>query len=146
MKLFLHRFATSAEATIGALYIDGRFCLFTLEDQPQPNGKVLAETRIPAGVYLIRLKTDGRMHAKYAAKYSDHRGMLELLNVPDFTGVLIHIGNTDRDTAGCILVGDGAVASGELTLSVQGYRRLYGQVANAILAGEGAEISIEDYA
>lgn len=146
MKLFLHRFATLAEETIGALYVDGRFCLFTLEDQPQTAGKVPGETRIPAGVYQLRLKTDGRLHEKYSALYPEHRGMLELVDVPDFTGILIHVGNTDRDTAGCILVGDGALASGELSWSVQGYRRLYGQVANALLAGEGAEISIEDYA
>lgn len=146
MRLHVHRFGTLAESTLGAVYLNDRFCCFSLEDQPQPNGKILAETRIPAGTYQLRLKTDGRMHADYTKKYPEHRGMLELVDVPDFTGVLIHTGNTDRDTAGCILVGDGALASGEISFSVQGYRRLYGQVANALLAGEGAAIRVEDYA
>lgn len=146
MKLFLHRFATLAKQTIGALYVDGRFCCFTLEDQPQPGAKVAGETRIPAGVYTMKLRTEGRLHAKFSELYPEHRGMLWLQDVPGFEWIYLHPGTTERDTAGCILVGDGALASGQLSWSVQAYRRLYGQVAGALLAGESAEISIEDYA
>lgn len=143
MKLRCRRFASLQESTIGAMYVDGRFCCFTLEDQAQPV-KVAGETRIPSGVYPIKLRTDGQLHAKYAGKFTEHRGMLHLQGVPGFEGILIHIGNTDRDSAGCILVGDTAVANGELGQSVQAYRRLYGQVSTAILAGEPVEISVED--
>jgi uncharacterized protein DUF5675 len=86
----------------------------------------------------------GRLHEKYAGRFADHRGMIQVLDVPNFEAVLIHLGNTDRDTAGCILVGDGAIATGELTLSVQGYRRLYAQVSNALLAGEPVSLTVED--
>ena len=143
MKLLLDRFASLAESTIGALSVDGRFVCFTLEDQAQPI-KVAGETRIPAGTYKLALRTVGPTHEKYAKKFTDHRGMLILNGVPDFEYVLIHIGNTDRDSAGCILVGDGALAHGELSLSTQAYRRLYGVVSNAILAGEPVSIEVRD--
>ena len=68
--------------------------------------------------------------------------MLHLKDVPGFEGVMIHVGNTDRDTAGCILVGDMAIASGELGQSVVAYRRIYGMIANAILAGEPVSITV----
>jgi len=143
MNLGLSRFADLADATLSALYIDGRFCCFGLEDQAQPV-KVAGETRIPAGVYRLALRTVGPTHEKYASKFPEHRGMLHLLNVPNFEYVLIHIGNTDRDSAGCILVGDTAHAHGELGQSTLAYRRMYGIVSNAILAGEPVEISVED--
>ena len=143
MNLTLRRFASLPESTIGALSIDGRFCCFTLEDEHR-DVKVAGETRIPAGAYPLALRTIGRLHEKYAGKFPDHRGMIQLLDVPNFEAVLIHVGNTERDTAGCILVGDGAIATGELTLSTQGYRRLYAQVSNALLAGEPVSIEVSD--
>lgn len=143
MILTLRRFASLPDATLGALHVDGRFCCFTLEDEHR-DIKVAGETRIPAGNYPLKLRTIGRLHDKYAGKFTDHRGMLELVGVPNFEAVLIHLGNTERDTAGCILVGDGAIASGELTLSQQAYRRLYAQCSNALLAGEPVSIQVED--
>jgi hypothetical protein len=141
--LTLRRFASLADETLGAVHVDGRFCCFSLEDEHR-DLKVAGETRIPAGHYPLKLRTVGRLHEKYSGKFTDHRGMLELVGVPGFDAVLIHIGNTERDTAGCILVGDGAIATGELTLSVQAYRRLYAQCSNALLAGEPVSIHVED--
>lgn len=143
LTVSVFRFADLKEATIGAVYVDGRFEAFSLEDQWQPV-KVAGETRIPAGTYKLKLRKFGGLHLKYAGKFPEHKGMIELENVPGFTDVLIHLGNTEKDTAGCILVGDGAISSGEVTQSTTAYRRLYGQIANAILSGEGAEIEIEE--
>lgn len=143
MILTLHRFASLAESTLGALSIDGRFCSFALEDQAQPV-KVAGETRIPAGRYEIKLRTEGKLHEKYAGKFTDHRGMLWLQDVPGFEWVYLHVGNNDDHTAGCILVGDVAMAHGELAQSVQAYRRLYGQISNAILAGEPVFIEVKE--
>lgn len=145
MHVSVTRFASLPEATIGAVYVNSRFSCFSLEDQSQPI-KVAGETRIPSGTYSLKLRTFGRLHEKYASKFTEHRGMIELVDVPGFTDVLLHIGNTDKDSAGCILVGDGAVSAGELTLSTQAYRRLYGEIANALLAGEGAVLTVEDWA
>jgi hypothetical protein len=107
--------------------------------------KVPGETRIPAGTYQIKLRPEGGMNAKYAARFpADHRGMLWLQDVPGFEWVYIHIGNTDDDTLGCILVGDTANIEGTLARSEQAYRRIYGTISNAILAGEPVSITVED--
>ncbi len=77
-------------------------------------------------------------------KFADiHRGMLHVQDVPGFEHILIHVGNTDTDTAGCLLVGTGALARpGDMSIqsSVEAYRRLYPQV---IGAAESNDLEIE---
>lgn len=143
MNLLLQRLPQHTDCTLGGLSVDGRFQCFTLEDIHQ-DVKVPGKTRIPAGAYSMLLRTAGAMHAEYAGRFSDHRGMLWLQNVPDFEWVYLHCGNTAADTAGCILLGDTLRAAGRVEDSVQGYRRVYGIVANAILAGEPVTITVED--
>ena len=143
MILSLLRLPSMPESTLGGLCVDGRLVCFSLEDQPQAV-KVPGETRITSGTYQIKLRTEGAMHTKYAARFTDHRGMLWLQDVPGFEWVYIHIGNDDDDTLGCILVGDGLHVSGKLSESTVAYRRLYGVVSNAILAGEPVEIEVRD--
>jgi hypothetical protein len=110
IKLTLERFASDDDTTIGALYLDGRFFCFTLEDEYRLE-KVSAETRIPAGVYNIALRNEGSMTKRYGQKFPGlHKGMLHLENVPGFEWIYLHIGNTDKHTAGCILLGAGARA------------------------------------
>ncbi len=143
MNLRIRRFAHLPECTIGAFYIDGRFDAFTLEDEGRVI-KVAGETRIPAGTYKVTLQTAGRLHEKYKGKFPEHRGMLLLNDVPGFTGIMLHVGNKDADTDGCPLLGDIAMSAGELANSTGAYRRVYGQVSNAILAGEPVSITVED--
>jgi hypothetical protein len=60
-----------------------------------------------------------------SAKYDFCGGYLpRLLNVPVFEGVLIHIGNTARDTEGCILVGRNTKV-GKVLESAATFRKLY---------------------
>ena len=105
----LIRYNGGPEATLGMLLLRGasgwrRMC-FTLEDQFQPV-KVPGETRIPAGTYRIKLRTEGGMHARYSKRFgSNHYGMLHLQDVPDFKWIYFHVGNDDDDTDGCILSG-----------------------------------------
>ena len=74
--------------------------------------------------------------------------MLHILDVPDFEYILIHIGNTDDDTAGCLLVGDtinnNTVNDGFLGSSTSAYTRLYKKVIKAFDRGEKVFITYED--
>lgn len=59
--------------------------------------------------------------------------MLHVQDVPGFEYILIHIGNTDKDTAGCLLVGKNATSSAALTVpaSTPAYVDLYKKVVEA---------------
>lgn len=154
MQLELLRISSQIDSTNGILFdVTGgkrRFLCYTLEDQHQ-NVKVMAETRIPAGEYNITLRKVGGFHGRYTEKYGKmHKGMLWLRDVPGFEYILIHTGNTDEHTAGCILVGntqynnilkkDGFVAS-----STAAYKSIYPPIAKALESGKNVTINVIDY-
>lgn len=96
MKLTLKRNFKGSDYTIGKLYIDGHYFCDTLEDTVRPTGKKIAgKTAIPAGDYKV-VKS-------YSPRFK--KILPEILNVPGFTGVRIHAGNTAKDTDGCLLLG-----------------------------------------
>ena len=107
MKLDVVRTQFGKDATNGMLFVDGVFECFTLEDEVR-DVKVMSETAIPLGEYEIKFRNVGGFDTKYKARYGStfHKGMLELQNVPNFKYILIHTGNTDQHTAGCLLVGE----------------------------------------
>ncbi len=150
MRLLVKRFSESKDfggSTLGLLFVDGKFECYSLEDEAREM-KVPGETRIPEGTYAIALRTFGEHHLKYQKLFPDiHKGMLEISNVPGFTDILIHRGNTEQDTAGCLLVGDGVnnntVAPALLAESTPAYKRLYGKVIEALLGGENVMILLE---
>ena len=146
MNLTLKRFSGADEATLGLIFVEGKFFCYSLEDQfNEP--KVPGETRIPAGKYQIILRTDGGMNSRYTDRFSFHKGMLWLQDVPDFTFIYIHTGNNDDHSEGCILTGDGQVQNvterGQVTSSVAAYTRLYGVTVEALIHEE-VWITIED--
>lgn len=110
MELLLKRIAKKDTYTIGKLYINGDYFCDTLEDKDRglkqsdslsyiQKIKVQEETAIPSGKYEIIVN--------YSPKFK--RNLPRLLNVPGFSGILIHRGNTSKDTAGCILIGENKV-------------------------------------
>lgn len=94
MNLKLVRRTLTEQSTIGTLSINGRFECFTLEDRVRPF-KIKGETAIPAGIYEVTITFSDRFR----------KPLPLLLNVPNFSGIRIHPGNTAADTEGCILVG-----------------------------------------
>ncbi len=150
MQLRLLRFSSGLESTLGVLHLlPATFLCFTLEDEFRTQ-KVYARTRIPDGVYNLKLREHGGHHERYTRKFSFHIGMLELENVAGFTDVLIHIGNKDDDTAGCILTGDtcqqNITEDGFIGGSASAYRRIYPGIANALDSSEPVTLSIDTLA
>ena len=143
MLLEVLRFADDGETTLGILLVDGVFECFTVEDQEQKGAKVMHETRVPNGTYDIKLRNEGGYNKKYAVKYADmHEGMLCIHNAPNwkivtdthnFQYILIHTGNNDDHTSGCLLVND-AVSGATFTgsSSRDAYMDLYPKVAQQI--------------
>lgn len=142
MTVDVIRYHDTGNETFGLLYIDGQFECYTLEDEER-TVKVWGETRIPEGTYPLVLRREGSHHARYSKKFPDiHKGMLHVLDVPNFKWILIHIGNTDDDTAGCLLIADGVSPDGRsIVSSTTAYKRVYPKIADAITRGEGVIIN-----
>lgn len=110
MKIHVKRIAKRSTYTIGKMYIDNKYFCDVLEDadrgltQNTPinvikSKKVPGQTAIPTGTYKVIVN----MSPKFK------RMLPRLLNVPGFDGILIHKGNTDKDSSGCLLVGENKV-------------------------------------
>jgi hypothetical protein len=71
--------------------------------------------------------------------------MLHLQDVPNFTYILIHAGNTDEHTSGCLIVGE---TQQDLDISDDGfighsgkaYLKLYNKVAKQLLQNKSVTI------
>lgn len=153
MELEVIRFSSQKDSTLGLLFnvTDEKreFLCYTLEDEYREE-KVMHETRIPAGTYEITLRTVGGFHNKYSERFPKiHKGMLWVRDVPGFEWILIHCGNDDDDTSGCLLVGDtqteNTQSDGFVGSSTNAYRRIYPQIAEAIENGECVEITYIDF-
>lgn len=96
MELKLNRIFLGSSATIGELYVDREHIADTLEDRVRPEGeKIYGKTAIPEGTYEMVLS--------YSPRFK--KILPEILNVPNFTGIRIHCGNSSADSSGCVLVG-----------------------------------------
>lgn len=96
MELTLNRIFLGTVATIGELWVNDSHLCDTLEDRVRPEGeKVYGKTAIPEGTYEVKLT--------YSPRFK--KILPEILNVPNFSGIRIHTGNSSKDTEGCILVG-----------------------------------------
>ena len=153
MLLQVLRFSDSGDSTSGLLCElkpDGReFLCYTLEDESR-TVKKKGETRIPEGMYELTLRKEGGFHKKYSERFPDiHEGMLWVRDVPNFEYILIHCGNTDEHTAGCLLLGDSQennqlVDDGFIGKSTQAYKRVYPKILKALNNGEDVRIEYID--
>lgn len=106
MEILLKIIHKNPDSTIGELFLNGKFFAYTCEDTDRgllqtmslaeiKAKKVHGKTAIPRGRYAVILSMSERFK-----KY-----LPEIINVPGYAGVRMHIGNTAADTDGCILVG-----------------------------------------
>tara|TARA_R110000764_G_scaffold210564_1_gene296521 strand:+ start:4628 stop:5098 length:471 start_codon:yes stop_codon:yes gene_type:complete len=154
MKLEVLRISSQVDSTSGLLFDISnnkrKFLCYTLEDESREK-KVWGETCIPSGEYCLGLRTVGGLDARYSKRFADiHMGMLHVLDVPNFKYILIHCGNTDEDTAGCLLLGDTqennlVKKDGFIGRSTLAYMRVYPAIAAALERGEEVTIEYTDY-
>lgn len=92
MKLRLVRVSEHKDATLGVLCLDGRPMFVTLEDKWRENERLVS--CIPKGKYKVVIHNSPKFGRVY-----------KVLDVPGRSEILIHAGNTHKDTHGCILLG-----------------------------------------
>jgi hypothetical protein len=155
MKYEVLRVSSQKDSTSGLLFEvnNGKrtFLCYTLEDE-QRDVKVWGETRIPAGTYKLKLRTVGGFHTLYLSRYGAdfHKGMIWVQDVPGFEFILWHAGNTDENTAGCLLLGNSQESNivkkdGFIGASRNAYQFVYPRVVAALEAGLDVEVEYIDY-
>lgn len=142
MKILVKRTFLGDTYTIGRMYINGAYFCDTLEDpvrDTNKNGvfdngekKIAGDTAIPYGTYPVTVDVSPKFK----------RELPRLSGVPEFEGILIHRGNTAKDTAGCILVGENKV-KGKVINSTPYEERIVKYCKAAIEMGEDITITIE---
>ena len=130
MKLQLIRNKSSNQSTTGRLLVENHFQCWTLEDVVRPV-KIAGKTAIPAGTYKVVITESVRFK----------RRLPLLLDVPGFTGIRIHPGNSAADTEGCILVGS-SVSTDWVGGSRAAFDRLFDLLEHA--NPDTIEITIKD--
>ena len=153
MKLTLKRVFKGPQYTIGKLFINGVYECDTLEDQDRgltsqmsleeiKAKKVYGVTAIPTGTYSINMTTVSPKF-KDRAWAKPYKGILPRLeNVKGYEGVLIHVGNDQEATSGCILVGENRI-KGKVINSTACFYALMTVLLKAKEAGEDIELVIE---
>ena len=128
MESKIIRVAQGKESTLSQLYINGIFQCYLLEDKIR-EVKIPSQTAIPTGVFNLKLNTHGAKNVDYKRVFSKlHEGMIEIVGLPNFSFVYIHVGNTIKDTSGCPLCGFGFQFNDgnyKVTQSVAAYKMIY---------------------
>lgn len=149
MEIYNNRVAHTSNSTLGILSFDEENpWAFIIEDEPR-DIKIVGETRIPCGRYKLGIrKQDTPLTLKHRKAYGSwFKYHIELLNVPKFTGIYIHSGNTEKHTMGCQILGDAMkVVSGEFECrnSIKTTKAFYERVYPLLEKGEEVYYNILD--
>jgi hypothetical protein len=154
MELKLKRIARKSGYTIGHLYVNGKYFSDTLEDSDRgldssmpldvlKHKKLAHITAIPTGRYqvVMNIVSPRLSKSKFYKQFGEGR-VPRLLNVPAFEGILIHCGNTAKDTDGCILVGKNSKVGMVLDSKIT-YSNLYPLLEAAYKHNERIFITVE---
>jgi len=128
LKIVLTRDDCTDKRTLGTmLFPDGYVCQ-TLEDPVRPSGvKIAGDTAIPSGIYPVTITMSTRWGK-----------LLPLLsNVPNFSGIRIHPGNTTADTQGCILVAKSRGKHDDIVSSKTAMEQVQKRIAAALTDPKG---------
>lgn len=141
MLLTIKRIRQGKNSTLSEIYLDGSFVCYGLEDSVRDR-KVKGSTAIPAGRYRLGVNNYGGMNSRYKKDYPNmHRGMIEIMHIPEYSYVYIHVGNNFSHTAGCLLVGKSFVYEDKdyiLSQSAKAYKMLYPLLIETVIRGDAA--------
>jgi hypothetical protein len=153
MKLVIDRKWKKQKYTISNLFINGEWFCNVLEDKDRGlkdsmsvyEIKCLKQwntTAIPSGTYKVTLDI---ISPKFSTKsfYKEVCGgkLPRLLDVKCFDGILIHAGNNEKHSSGCLLVGHNKI-KGQLVDSKDTFKALYKRLKEAKVKGEEITIKI----
>lgn len=139
MKLQTWRTTEGDTFTEGKFFVDEVQECYTVEDTDRHledgiNKKVYGKTAIPRGIYPISITYSNRFK----------KDLILIEDVPGFTGVRIHSGNSSKDTEGCIIVGsvnkvddDNWVGGSRIA-----YDKLHRKIGEALDNGETVTLEI----
>jgi len=126
----------------GFVVIDGEFECYSLELPDKSNKQKIS--CIPRGKYEIKFREEPtNMTMRYRTKYDWFNYHLCLQNVKDRSGIYIHVGNTVKDSYGCILMGKQINTDLFLSNSRKAFRSFYSTVSTALRKDEKVTITIE---
>jgi len=161
--LKLERFSFKPDWTIGRLFVEDKHECYVIEDEIREE-KVHGETAIPYGTYKLGTRMSPKfsgqyfwnpaankplitarefLTGKFGKGYTPHE-LIWVLDVPNYQFILLHWGNTDDDTEGCLIVGNtiGLIGKQEAVLNSRlTYQDLYPRIYPLIKEG-GQEIEI----
>lgn len=155
MNILIDRRWKKDSYTVGKLFVDNEFICNTMEDrdrhltQDMPISKIkeikiAAETAIPTGTYIVRMDIISPKYSlnPWYVKNCHGARVPRIENVPGYSGVLIHTGNTAKHSSGCILVGKNDVP-GMVTKSRETFLKLYNILYHAHQKGETIKLTIK---
>lgn len=141
MEVNLSRLRNNGDATIGVLLVDWDYFCDTIEDGPREI-KIPGKTRIPKGVYELKLRKElSPLTMKYRGIFDWFDWHIEVTNVPGFNYIYIHVGNWEKDTDGCILVGK--EMGWMVGKSKETYKKLY-EIIRPVIETERVILTIVD--
>ena len=153
MELLLDRKWKKQSYTISNLLIDGKWFCNVLEDADRGLDDSMSVDRIlelkkptitaiPRGTYEITLDIVSPKYSKVQFYKDVCNGKVpRLKNVKGFDGILIHAGNTDKDSSGCLLVGVNKI-KGQVVNSRETFKTLYKLLQDRKSKGEKIIIKI----
>ena len=141
MKVDVKRFEYGNTFTISRLYVDGVQKCYVLEDvvrevvgKPVADWKVKDQTAIPKGTYELDIVFSPRFGKEYPC----------LRDVPGYTGILMHCGNTSLHTSGCLLLGLTWNGGDFIGQSRQAYDPFFHGLQACLKAGDACSLQIGD--
>lgn len=154
MNITVKRTYNNSLYCIGHVYADGKYICDSIEDTDRgwdkntpidkiKAEKVYAKSAIPVGKYSLTIDVQSPTFVKkiYYKNYCNGK-VPRVLDVPGFSGILIHRGKSEKDSAGCLIVGYNKI-KGQVVNSQEAFEKLYTILKEAKRRNEKLTITYE---